>query len=87
MDESWGHHQFNEGSLNCSKVLDSWDSIGSPRNACKLIAAAIKTCRVARHLCRDRNPQPSYLADNYLQRIVDLMWAHYQEAIKVCLLS
>lgn len=87
MGQGWGHVQYNGGNLKCSTVLDSWDSVGSPQNACQLIAAGIKTCRTARHLCQDQDPQPSYLADAYLQEAIELMWKHYQEAIKVCLVS
>lgn len=72
---SWGHSQFSAGSLTCTRVICSWSSVGSPFYACKLIAAVLTTCHVARWLCRDTNPQPSFISDNYLATIIDILWA------------
>lgn len=69
---SWGHWQFTAGGLTCATVLETWDHIGNTDIACRFIAAAIKTCRVARHLCFIQgNSGCSYLSDNYLQIMVD----------------
>lgn len=51
-NQSWGHTQFTAGKLTCTSVLDTWASVGSPRFAYKLIAAALTTCRVSRWLCK-----------------------------------
>ena len=73
-NESWGHYQYTASALTCTTVLTSWDSIGNIDTACRLIAAAIKTCKVARHLCFARHISPaSYLSDIYLQNIVELL--------------
>jgi hypothetical protein len=78
---SWGHHQFTAGSLTCRTVLTSWDCIGNIAVACKLIAAAIKTCKVARHLCFSRNIKASnFLSDIYLSSIVELLWGSWKDA-------
>ena len=39
----WGHHQFTSGTI--TSILKSWESIGNTEMVCKLITAAIKTCR------------------------------------------
>lgn len=81
MGQSWGHHQFNQGSLTCNSAIDSWESVGGPQNACRLVAAAIKTCRVARYLCQDTHPRPtSFVADVYLERVLDILWYQYKAA-------
>lgn len=77
---SWGHYQFCAGSLTCTTVIRSWSSIGSPFYACKLIAAALTTCHVARWLCRDTNPQPLFLSDNYLATTIEIIWACWKAA-------
>ena len=41
----------------------------------EMIAAAIKTSRVARHLCHSKQLKPtSFLSDIYLSNIVELLW-------------
>jgi hypothetical protein len=70
---SWGHRQFTSGGMRISTVLRSWDQIGSMA-ACKLIAAALKTCKVARFMCSERNiSATSYLADVYLKETVEAL--------------
>jgi hypothetical protein len=77
----WGHYQFTSGALTCANVLTSWQDIGNTDVACRLIAAAIKTCKVARHLCFSRNIHPnSYLSDAYLTRVIDLLWTSWNDA-------
>ena len=71
---NWGHRQFTAGNMQCTTVLTSWDDIGVI-TACKLVAAAVKTCRVARHICHHRDiPTDSYLSDAYLQTLVNSLW-------------
>jgi hypothetical protein len=80
-DANWGHYQFTAGQLTISAVLADWDAVGSCQIACELIAAALKTCKVARHLCFERNVSAtSYLSDAYLQNIVSKLWDLWQEA-------
>lgn len=79
-NECWGHYQFTSGSLTCTRVITSWHDVGSPAYACKIIAAALTTCQVARWLCRDRNPQPSFLSDNYLAEVINLLWSCWKSA-------
>ncbi|KAI0039338.1 hypothetical protein FA95DRAFT_1504306 [Auriscalpium vulgare] len=80
-DSCWGHQQFTAGALSLRKVLVSWGSIGSVAMACNLIAAAIKTCRAARHICFVRKQTPtSFLSDAFLQETVELLWALWKEA-------
>lgn len=74
LGQCWGHWQFASGGMTCTTVLTSWDTIGTT-TARRLIAAAIKTCKVARYICDERNITPlSYLSDSYLQNLVDLLW-------------
>lgn len=81
MGVSWGHYQFSAGALTCSSVLKSWASVGNNMTACRLIAAAVKTCKVARHVCGQQSILPtSYLADSYLERVIDLLWAAWDKA-------
>jgi hypothetical protein len=80
-NESWGHHQFTATSLTCTTVLTSWDCIDNIDVVCRLIAAAIKTCRVARHLCFSWNINAStYLSDIYLSNVVKLLWSLWKDA-------
>ena len=69
---SWGHYQFTSGSMTITSVIRSWDCVGSATMACKLIAAAVKTCKVARHTCFEQNLHTnSFLADVYLSNLID----------------
>ena len=75
MNENWGHHQFTAGGLRCATVLTSWDKIGVS-TACNLVAAAIKTCQIARHICFEHEVDArSFLSDAYLQTLIDTLWA------------
>lgn len=81
LGSNWGHYQFTAGALTCTRVIDSWTSIGSPLYAHRLLAAALTTCIVARWLCRDIDPQPSfYLSDDYLVRFAELLWKCWRSA-------
>jgi hypothetical protein len=78
---SWGHYQFTAGSMTVQSVLTSWSSVGNTETACKLIAAAIKTCKVARFICFQRNIAGDiYLSDIYLENIVDRLWTLWKDA-------
>lgn len=69
---SWGHYQFTCGSITIKSVIRSWDCVGTTTMACKLIAAAVKTCKVARHICFEQNINTtSFLADAYLSNLID----------------
>ena len=78
MDLSWGHTvtQFTSGSLTCSSVLVSWPAVGNVATAFRLLAAAVKTAKVARQLCFTKgiSNTESYLADSYIQNIIELLW-------------
>jgi hypothetical protein len=80
-NECWGHYQYTSGDMQCSTVLRDWDQIGVT-TALRFLAAAIKTCRVARHLCFNRGLKPtSYLSDVYLQNMVELLWESRQRTV------
>lgn len=90
LDASWGHYQFTGGRLTCSAVLTTWDAVGGCESACDLIAAALKTCKVARHLCFERKIEAtSYLSDVYLEHVVSILWDLWKLAggVRGCLLS
>jgi hypothetical protein len=76
----WGHAQFTAGGLTCKSVLTSWHEVGSVEMACKLIAAAIKTCKVARITCTNTIHRghalagPYYLSDTYLANMIERLW-------------
>ena len=75
-NEQWGHHQFTGGEMSIDRVLDNWGAVATTSFARQLLAASVKTCRVARHLCfhRKRTPTASYLSDVYLERVVEKLW-------------
>jgi hypothetical protein len=75
--ESWGHHQL----AGASNLLASWHNVGNTVIACRLIATAIKTCKVARHLCFAKQTDPSaYLSDVYLSKIISSLWNSWKQA-------
>ena len=76
----WGHRQFTSGNLTCSSVLTSWREVGSVEMACKLIAAAIKTCKVARHISihRGMDTELYYLSDAYLENMIERLWCIWE---------
>jgi hypothetical protein len=72
---SWGHYQFTSGSMRIKSVIQSWECVGSTATACKLIAAALKTCKVARHICFEQKINTtSFLADAYLSNLIDELY-------------
>lgn len=74
-NSNWGHYAFGGGdrSNNWLTTLDRWESLGNPELVCKLIAAAVKTCKVARHICMERGIKldTSFLSDIYLDKLID----------------
>jgi len=71
----WGHQQYVGGNMTCSTVLESWEHIGNVKTAYRLLAAALKTCQVARHLCFvNKISTTGFLGDAYLREIVGLLW-------------
>jgi hypothetical protein len=77
INTSWGHYQFSGG-------LTSWNNVGGNDMACQLIAAAIKTCKVARHVCFERDVDPaSFLSDSYLHELVEVLWTLWKDAGRV----
>lgn len=85
-DYQWGHQQYTQGSLTNRSVLTSWAVVGDVPTACQLLAAAVKTSRVARKLCEVHGtlqPQRSYLSDSYLDSISEKLWGFWMEAHRV----
>ncbi|KAH9163396.1 hypothetical protein EDB89DRAFT_2078867 [Lactarius sanguifluus] len=71
-NENWGHVQFTVGGLTIWSALVDWESVGSTSTAFKLIAATVRTCKVARVLCTARGQSSTtYLADNYLELLFE----------------
>ena len=73
----WGHWQFTAGGMTCQSVLKTWSDIGGVTMAYRLLAASLKTCLVARHLCFMNKISPqssSYLSDVYLEKVVSILW-------------
>ena len=79
-DASWGHSQFS----GLSSLLTSWHNIGNDIIACCLIAVAIKTCKVAQHVCFIKQINPTaYLSDIYLSNIISSLLASWKEATHI----
>ncbi|KAL6304550.1 hypothetical protein BKA93DRAFT_825718 [Sparassis latifolia] len=77
---AWGHYQFTAGSMTSSSTLVSWDGIGSEATR-RLIAATIKTCKVARHVCFVSGIKTNaYLSDAYLETTVEILWRLWKAA-------
>ncbi|EGO23171.1 hypothetical protein SERLADRAFT_439911 [Serpula lacrymans var. lacrymans S7.9] len=57
------------------------DDHGNCETARRLIAATIKTCKVARHICfQEKILSLTFLADNYLNNILKQIWAAWKAA-------
>ncbi|KAG5649733.1 hypothetical protein H0H81_002262 [Sphagnurus paluster] len=68
---------FSEDDINTHDV--TWNNIGSIDITCRLLAACIKTCKVAWFLCFEKNITASgYVADHYLQTIVENLWKDWK---------
>lgn len=73
--DQWGHLQYTAGSMTINTALQTWNCVGNTTMACKLIAAALKTCQVARLICHNKGIMAkSYLSDVYLERLVERLW-------------
>lgn len=78
----WGHLQFTAGGITLRSVFKTWSDVGDVPTAYRLLAASLKTCLVARHLCitnkisvqSSMTSPSSYLSDAYLQQVVDILW-------------
>jgi len=80
-NESWGHWQFTAGGLTITKVIRDWACVGGVDMACKLLAATIQTCKVARYICLERNITPSsFLSDAYLNNMVERLYESWTAA-------
>jgi hypothetical protein len=74
----WGHKQL---SGTWKGILTDWDAVGCCDIATRLLAALLKTCRVARYICSERRIRAtSYLADMYLDQIIDHLWELWKAA-------
>ena len=71
--QSWGHDQFTAGGISPSSSLTSWQDIGNVATAFKLVAAALKTCREARLMCKNAGvlETDGFLSDVYLEQILE----------------
>ncbi|EGO02758.1 hypothetical protein SERLA73DRAFT_70239 [Serpula lacrymans var. lacrymans S7.3] len=59
----------------------SWTAIGNCETARPLIAAMIKTCKFARHICfQEKILSLTFLANNYLNNILEQIWAAWKAA-------
>ncbi|TEB26698.1 hypothetical protein FA13DRAFT_1795389 [Coprinellus micaceus] len=58
-----------------NRPLTSSEAVGDTITALRLVTAAIKTCKVAREMCRRHHISPtSFLSDMYLDRVVKTLW-------------
>lgn len=71
----WGHWQYGAASITITSVLVSWDAVGGVPTACRLLAAGIRTHRVAEAICFQRSvKEKPLLSLDYLSRLVDQLW-------------
>ncbi|KAF8148931.1 hypothetical protein B0H34DRAFT_736008 [Crassisporium funariophilum] len=74
--QSWGHYQYTGGGINCWSVMTSWAAVGNTDVVRRLIAAAIRTSKVAKYICKCQQVEvTSYMSDTYLQIMVEHLWA------------
>jgi hypothetical protein len=79
LGQQWGHAQFK----GWSACLCTWQDIGTPDIAFTLIAAFIKTSKVARYLCQQDNINvegKSILSDLYVAELTERLWELWQNA-------
>lgn len=71
--QSWGHYQFTAGGLTLSSSLTTWQDVGSVATAFKLVAAALKTCREARLMCKNAGMSTTvgFISDVYLEKTLE----------------
>jgi len=51
-----------------------WSAVGNVGTTFQLLAAAVKTAKVAQQLCFTQGISGSCLADAYIQNIFELLW-------------
>ena len=84
-NQSWGHWQFTAGSLTITNVIQDWACVGNIDMVYKLLAAAIRKCKVAHHICLERNiTSSSFLSDVYLNNMVERLYESWTAAGGVC---
>lgn len=67
--------------MTVTTSLRNWSDIGDVEFARKIIAATIRTGKVARQLCGAKKIQvKSYLADCYLENVVGAIWNAWKTA-------
>ncbi|KAF8164957.1 hypothetical protein B0H34DRAFT_670919 [Crassisporium funariophilum] len=78
---SWGHYQFAAGSLRCSTVITLWKAVSSTKIACQLIAAAVRTLMVAKHICKKQQLlATSLLSCNYVEKVIEALCTIWDNA-------
>lgn len=82
-DTSWGHQQFCGGQVQFDNL--TWEGVSNHETAYQILAATVKTCHVARHLCFKRaiSVHGGYLADMYLSRIVECLWEDWKRTVRI----
>ncbi|TEB19114.1 hypothetical protein FA13DRAFT_1719134 [Coprinellus micaceus] len=74
-NEAWGHYQYRANGLTPALVLKDWTTIGNTTIAYRLLAASIRTSRVARYLVNVRKRKAQqYTSDAYIDIIVSKLW-------------
>ncbi|TEB20526.1 hypothetical protein FA13DRAFT_1644519, partial [Coprinellus micaceus] len=74
-NEAWGHYQYRANGLTPVLVLKDWTTIGNTTIAYRLLAASIRTSRVARYLVNVRKRKAQqYTSDAYIDIIVSKLW-------------
>ena len=75
LNASWGHYQFTAGSQTISTVLTSWKSVRNTLIAWRLLSAALKTSKVAQHVCFEQAVESSsFLSNVYIQLLVNKLF-------------
>lgn len=86
----WGHYQFTAGGFGIKRTLTSREAVGSCTTALQLLAAFLRTAKIARFVCEQKSiSTSSYLADAYTQELVNhllTLWVPAQPE-QVCLSS
>lgn len=74
---SWGHYHFRSGSVRFDTL--TWEQVANKQTGYRILAATIKTGRVARHLCFKRKiTTHGVIADMYFETIVQNLWKHWE---------
>lgn len=71
-NESWGHSLFRIGGMQWGAILTHWPGNEYTR---QLLAAALRTCKIARHVCFERKVDArAFLSDHYLEMVSTKLW-------------